>query len=272
MPELRFGILQREARQDAIQEVIANALVAFVRLVRRRKDRAWPTRPFWPATPWHRSRTAAGSGNRLNFKDVLVPILPNGKRASSSSDWTSSTAEDGQWIEAVVEDHHTPVPDQVAFRCDFPPGCAACRVAIGESRRPCQSVTTPATLPSDSACRPAGFRNCGMNCISRGRRSTVNRPTRRGPSWRLEDRSFCWLARQGRPSRAAVPARLPCQAFSERRASPCPNKSPFTRSGLAGSGPLSGRTRPRMAPCTASPSRVSIRMTRMEGLHQLRPR
>lgn len=23
-------------------------------------------------------------------------------------------------MEAVVEDHHTPVPDQVAFRCDFP--------------------------------------------------------------------------------------------------------------------------------------------------------
>lgn len=28
--------------------------------------------------------------------------------------------EAGEWIEAVVEDHRTPVPEQVAFRCDFP--------------------------------------------------------------------------------------------------------------------------------------------------------
>ena len=25
-----------------------------------------------------------------------------------------------QWMEAVVKDHHTPIADQVAFRCDFP--------------------------------------------------------------------------------------------------------------------------------------------------------
>jgi len=26
----------------------------------------------------------------------------------------------GEWREAVVADHRTPVPDQAAFRCDFP--------------------------------------------------------------------------------------------------------------------------------------------------------
>ena len=28
--------------------------------------------------------------------------------------------EENEWMEAVVEDHQTPVPDQVAFRIDFP--------------------------------------------------------------------------------------------------------------------------------------------------------
>ena len=28
--------------------------------------------------------------------------------------------EDNEWVEAVVEDDRTPIPDQVAFRCDFP--------------------------------------------------------------------------------------------------------------------------------------------------------
>jgi hypothetical protein len=28
--------------------------------------------------------------------------------------------QSGEWRETVVEDHQTPVPDQAAFRCDFP--------------------------------------------------------------------------------------------------------------------------------------------------------
>ena len=56
---LVFRHLGPEAREDAVQETIANALVAFVRLVHSRRP-TWLIRRPWLAMRWPRFRTAVG--------------------------------------------------------------------------------------------------------------------------------------------------------------------------------------------------------------------
>ena len=113
-----FRYLSGEARQDAVQEAIANALVAFVRLVRRGKiELAYPTvLARYAVAQFQDGRRV---GNRLNVKDVLSTYAQKQKGIVVER-LDKFDKEDEQWLEAVVEDHHTPVPDQVAFRCDFP--------------------------------------------------------------------------------------------------------------------------------------------------------
>ncbi len=56
---------------------------------------------------------------RFFIGDVLSPYAQRKKgfRVESLERFDKYT---GQWLEAVVEDTHTPVPEQVAFRIDFP--------------------------------------------------------------------------------------------------------------------------------------------------------
>ena len=113
-----FRHLGPEAREDAIQETIANALVAFVALVQREKtDIAYPTAlARYAVAQIHDGRRV---GNRLNVRDVLSPYAQQQKgiRVERLDHFDE---EENEWVEAVVEDDRTPVPDQVAFRCDFP--------------------------------------------------------------------------------------------------------------------------------------------------------
>ena len=113
-----FRRLDPEAREDAIQETIANALVAFVRLVQREKTNvAYPTALVrFAVAQIHDGRRV---GNRLNVRDVLSPYAQQQKGIRGER-LDRFDEEDNQWVEAVVEDDRTPVPDQVAFRCDFP--------------------------------------------------------------------------------------------------------------------------------------------------------
>ncbi len=131
-----FRHLKGEARQDAIQEVIANALVAFVRLVRRRKIAlAYPTvLARYAVAQFQDGRRI---GNRLNIKDVLSSYAQKQKGiVVDRLDQFDKT--ENQWIEAVVEDHRTPVPEQVAFRCDFPEWLAR---LSGRNRRIAQALS-----------------------------------------------------------------------------------------------------------------------------------
>lgn len=113
-----FRHLDPEAREDAIQEVIANALVAFVRLVQLRKmDIAYPSALARYAVA--QIQDGRRVGNRMNVRDVLSPYAQ--KRKDIKVERLDRFDEDeNEWREAVVEDDRTPVPDQVAFRCDFP--------------------------------------------------------------------------------------------------------------------------------------------------------
>jgi DNA-binding NarL/FixJ family response regulator len=55
----------------------------------------------------------------LNIRDVLSPYAQRKKRFHVES-LERFRKESEEWLEAVVEDTRTPVPDQVAFRIDFP--------------------------------------------------------------------------------------------------------------------------------------------------------
>ena len=113
-----FRHLDPEACQDAIEEAVANALVAFVRLVERHKTAvAYPSALVRFAVAQIKDGRRVGS--RLNVHDVLSPYAQKEKGIHVES-LDHYDAEEDEWIQAVVEDTHTPVPDQVAFRCDFP--------------------------------------------------------------------------------------------------------------------------------------------------------
>jgi hypothetical protein len=115
---LAFRHLKPEAREDAAQEVVANALVALVRLVQLGKsDVAYPTvLGRYAVAQFQDGRRV---GNRRNVRDVLSPYAQKRKRFDVER-LDRFDKEDGQWVQAVVEDHRTPILEQVAFRCDFP--------------------------------------------------------------------------------------------------------------------------------------------------------
>ena len=54
-----------------------------------------------------------------NGRDVLSPYCQRRKNIAVER-LDRFDKESGEWIEAIVEDARTPVPDQVAFRIDFP--------------------------------------------------------------------------------------------------------------------------------------------------------
>jgi len=113
-----FRHLDPEGKQDAVQEVVANAAVAFARLVELDKvDLAYPqVLARYAVAQFCDGRRV---GNRLCIRDVMSPYAQRKKgiRVDSLERFDKYT---GEWLEAIVEDTHTPVPEQVAFRIDFP--------------------------------------------------------------------------------------------------------------------------------------------------------
>jgi hypothetical protein len=113
-----FAHLNPEARQDMIQEVIANALVAYVRLYQQgRVSLAYPT--VLARYGIVQAKDGRRVGAKLNIKDPLSRYCQKRKgvvveRLDRFDD------EENAWAEAVVQDTRSaPVPEIVAFRCDF---------------------------------------------------------------------------------------------------------------------------------------------------------
>lgn len=107
-----------EARAEAIQEALANTCVAYARLVERGAvERAFPTVLARFAVAQVRGGRRVGA--RQNVRDVLSPCAPWKKRLMVER-LDRFDLEEGEWMEAVVEDPHTSVFDQVWFRIDFP--------------------------------------------------------------------------------------------------------------------------------------------------------
>ena len=113
-----FRDLGPEAREDAVQEVLANAAVAFARLVELDKvDLAYPkVLARYAIAQFCDGRRV---GNRRRICEVLSPYAQR-KKGFRVQRLDRFQTELGEWSEAIVEDTHTPVPEQVAFRIDFP--------------------------------------------------------------------------------------------------------------------------------------------------------
>jgi hypothetical protein len=108
---LAFRHLRDDERNEAVQEAIANACAAFAGLAAKGAlNRAFPTVLARFAVAQVRSGRRLGTAS--NMRDVL----------SQHAQWKKHFVVDrlDQWREAVLEDHRTPVPDQVCFRLDFP--------------------------------------------------------------------------------------------------------------------------------------------------------
>lgn len=113
-----FGSLDPESREDAVEEVIANAAVAFVRLVQLGK-----AKQAFPTVLAHYAIAQVREGRRVGGRLRVVEVLSRyaqRRKGFLVERLDRLDTETDEWLEAVVEDHRTPVPDQVAFLIDFP--------------------------------------------------------------------------------------------------------------------------------------------------------
>ena len=111
-----FTTLREQEREEAVAEVVANAFAAFQRLARRGKlDVAYPGALARFAVA--QVRAGRRVGNKPNVRDVFSFLVQrrNGFRVES---W--QLVKTDFWLAAVTDNTVTEVPDQVAFRIDFP--------------------------------------------------------------------------------------------------------------------------------------------------------
>ena len=98
-----FRHLRGEARQDAIQETVANALVAFVALVRRGKMAiAYPTVLARYAVA--QINDGRRVGNKLNIREVLSPYAQRLKGFTVDRLDRHDKDDANLWCEVLVED------------------------------------------------------------------------------------------------------------------------------------------------------------------------
>jgi hypothetical protein len=115
--KVAFRNLDPEAREEAVQEVIANATVAYARLVELGKaDVAYPTALARFAVA--QVKDGRRVGNRLNIRDVTSPYaqMRKGITVERLDHYDKRT---GEWQEILVEDRHATPADVAATRIDF---------------------------------------------------------------------------------------------------------------------------------------------------------
>ena len=115
---LAFRRLRPELKDELIAEVIANAFCAFVALVSRgNANIAYAT----PLANFAIRQVIAGRrvGTKTNCRDV-TSVLAQRSGGFSLRALPSESAAPNVWCEILADDTLTPVPDQAAFRMDFP--------------------------------------------------------------------------------------------------------------------------------------------------------
>ena len=114
---IAFRHLKADARQEAIQEVTANALVAFVRLVELGKtDLAFPTvLARYGISQFHSGRRV---GTRLNVKDISSEYCQR-RKGVFVQQLNRYDTKDAEWREIVVEDRQSTPADIAATKIDF---------------------------------------------------------------------------------------------------------------------------------------------------------
>jgi hypothetical protein len=113
--QVAFRHLPAADREEAIAEAVAAAFQSFASLTNRGKD---PSQfPSMLATrAVQHVYNCRRVGTPLNSDDVFSRLA----RRRDGFQLHSLHREEGDWMEALVDDTQTPVPDQVSFRCDFP--------------------------------------------------------------------------------------------------------------------------------------------------------
>jgi hypothetical protein len=107
-----------EAREELIQEAVANCLVAYVRLVERGKeDLAYST--VLAKFAIKQIKDGRRVGKKINIRDVYDQHTQI-KGGFQLRHLGTPRDHCGGWKEQLVENARTPVADQVAFRLDFP--------------------------------------------------------------------------------------------------------------------------------------------------------
>ena len=113
-----FRELGPEAKAEAVQEAVANACVAYARLVEQgRESLAFATVLARYAVA--QVRAGRQVGGRLNAQDISSQYCQQRKRIRLGR-LDRFDPQENCWQETIVEDHRTPVADQVWFRIDFP--------------------------------------------------------------------------------------------------------------------------------------------------------
>ena len=115
---LAFRNLQPQDREEATSEVLCNAFCAFRRLTRLGKQHLAFATPLARFAVAH-FRAGRRVGSKLNSNDVASIVNQRQHRFSLRS-LQAGLSEEGVWIEILADNKLTPVPDQVAFRIDFP--------------------------------------------------------------------------------------------------------------------------------------------------------
>ena len=115
---IAFRHLDPEAREEAVQDVVCNACRAVAHLAELGKlDLAYPSVLAHFAVSQVKDGRKVGCP--LNIRDVLSPHCQQRKNVTVERLDHFDDEENG-WRQAVVVDTRTaPVPDIVAFRCDF---------------------------------------------------------------------------------------------------------------------------------------------------------
>ena len=112
-----FLDLPADAHEEAVQDVICNALLMFTRLADQRRERdAYATSLADYAI--RQTRGGRKLGASLNADEVLSHYAQR-RRGFAVRRLDVFDPDDG-WKQVVVEDTHTDVPEQAAFRIDFP--------------------------------------------------------------------------------------------------------------------------------------------------------
>ena len=113
-----FRHVRGDARQEAVAEAVANACSAYQRLAMQgRAHLGFPTVLARFAAAQVADGRQVGSGQ--NTRDVLSARAQK-KKGFEVESLDRFDEDENQWLEAIVEDPHTPVFDQVCFRVDFP--------------------------------------------------------------------------------------------------------------------------------------------------------
>ncbi len=113
-----FSDMDAEAQEDAVSEVVANALCAYERLYQRDElERAF-------ASALTRFAIAQFyDGRRVGTPQCSHDVyFPQAKRKGDYEMLSLGAPGEqvGEWIECLHDNRYTPVPEQVAFRLDFP--------------------------------------------------------------------------------------------------------------------------------------------------------